>query len=173
MSSPRNAVDSHPTPLGGPLIQARPVVSITYKSTVNWRNHLQIRRDRECGTGPRRRRPISPKRYFECRQIGSDPIVTRLRFVHRSESTPPRPAWFVLRSKNPNSTGLQQQLRFPEGPWWPHVLTQPAMYLFAIFAVERSSCLRHMMWTLDREPIFQDAESSIFGCVGNAPRPCA
>lgn len=46
------------------------------------------------------------------------------------------------------------------------MLTQPATYLFAIFAVERSSCLRHMMWTLDREPIFPRRRIEYFWLCG-------
>src|ERR1035438_4203640 len=48
VSSPRNAIDSHPTPVGGPPIKARFVVSITYScnqmvfhliATVSYRNY--------------------------------------------------------------------------------------------------------------------------------------
>src|ERR1035441_9259600 len=40
VSSPRNAIDSHPTPVGGPPIKARFVVSITY-SCNQVEDHLQ------------------------------------------------------------------------------------------------------------------------------------
>ena len=40
VSSPRNAIDSHPTPVGGPPIEARFVVSITY-SCHQVEDHMQ------------------------------------------------------------------------------------------------------------------------------------
>jgi hypothetical protein len=132
-----------PRPLGSLPLQARPVVSITYRSTVQWRTIWRARRrGTDCGIGPPRAVNTSATGVVF---VG----VPRIQFYGPAAAT-----------------------AFSGTTMKPHVLTQPAPYPFAIFGVGRSSCLRRMIWTVDREPIFQNAESSIFGCVGNAPRPC-
>jgi hypothetical protein len=95
-----------------------------------------------------------------------DPIVNGFRSAHRSEWTPPRPAWFVLRLEEFRVLWACRGNCVSGRTMIATCANQPATNFSAIFALERSSCLMQTIWALDREPIIQKRRIEYFWLCG-------
>ena len=172
MSSPRKLVDSHPTLLAGATEKARPVVSITYKSTSSGRLFAEIARGRSAGSA-------TPEKTFIRRSDTLTPpdrldaIVTRLPFrssvrVNTSATSVVCPAPQRVRSLwacSGNCVSGRTMIATCANP----ACNVPFRYFRSgkIFMLEAND-----VDPRSRTDPPKHAESSTFGCVGNAPRPC-